>query len=301
MAVKRSPYMLATGILLALLLFRAAPSFPLGLEKLGELTPSGTESGFLNPTGLWFDDLRGFLVVADTHARRLVVLNRQGQTLKLLGEKGDAGFPVAVAGDRKGTLYVAERGSEELRVFPSYHGAANDEPKALDLSPYRRSRPVQPVALFVDSRGDLYVADRGNRQVLVLDAAGTLKLTLPDVGEPADIWVDPAGKILVADPGFGGIRIYASSGGWQRTLGAGGGALREPMRVKAMVVDRLGRIWAIDEAGQRIKAFDPLGNLLADVYVGLASPADLAIDDQNSIYLLDQGQNRIAVFRVAGF
>lgn len=301
MAVKRSNYMLTAGIFLALLLCRAAPSFPLGLENLGVLTLSGTESGFLNPAGIWFDELRGILVVADTHARRLVIMNRQGQVLKLLGEKEGAGFPVAVAGNRDGTLYVADRGSEGLRVFPFYHGAANYDRQSLDLSPYRRSHPVQPVALFVDAVGDLYVADRGNRQVLVLDPVGNLKSALTDVGDPSDIWVGSNGMMLLGDPGFGGIRVFGAAGGWLRTIGGGGSALREPLRVKAMVSDRRGRIWAIDESGQRIKAFDPLGNLLADIAVGAASPADLAIDEQDNLYLLDKGRNRVVVFRISAF
>lgn len=288
------------GMLLALILVAAAPAFPLGLEKAGAITPSGMDVGLLNPTGLWYDNLRGFLLVANTHARQVVVLNRQGQALKVLG-RSDAGLPLAVAGDRDGTLYIAERSSESLKVLSSYDAAVSAEYRNLELSSYRRSAAVQPVALFVDAAGNLYVADRGNRQVLVIDAAGKLKTAITDVGDPADIWVEPAGKLLVADPGFGGIRVYGPSGAWLRTIGGGSGQLREPLRVKAMVADRRGRIWVVEESGQRIKAFDALGNLLANIEAGLTSPADLAIDDQDNLYVLEQGRNRIAVFRITGF
>lgn len=291
----------AAGLLLALIFITAAPAFPLGLEKVGAITPSGMDTGLLNPTGLWYDNLRGFLLVANTHARHVVVLNSQGQALKVLERKSDAGLPLAVAGDRDGTLYIAERGSESLKVLPSYDAAVSGEYRNLELSPYRRSSAVQPVALFVDPAGNLYVADRGNRQVLVIDAAGKLKFAITDVGDPADIWVETAGKVLVADPGFGGIRVYGPSGAWLRTIGGGSGQLREPLRVKAMVVDRRGRIWVVEESGQRIKAFDFLGNLLANIEAGLTSPADLAIDDQDNLYVLEQGRNRIAVFRITGF
>lgn len=289
------------GMLLALILVTAAPACPLGLEKAGAITPSGTDTGLLNPTGLWYDNLRGFLLVANTHGQQVVVLNRQGQALKVLGKKGDAGLPLAVAADRDGTLYMAERGSESLKILPSYDAAVSREYRSLELSSYRRSAAVQPCALFVDAAGNLYVADRGNRQVLIIDAAGKLRIAITDVGDPADIWVEPAGKVLVADPGFGGIRVYGLSGAWQRTIGGASGQLREPLRVKAMVVDRRGRIWVVEESGQRIKAFDALGNLLANVEAGLSSPADLAIDDQDNLYVLEQGSSRIAVFRITGF
>lgn len=294
-------FLKAAAISLALLLMAAAPAFPLGLEKVGVLTPSGLDSGFLNPAGLWYDYLRGFLVVANTQARQLVVLNRQGQALQVLEKGGDPGFPLAVAGNRAGTLYIAERNSESLKVLPAYDAATRAEYRSLDLSLYRRAAPVQALALFVDSDGNLYVADRGNRQILIFDANEKLKNTITDVGDPADIWVDAAGKILLADPGFGGIRVYSPSGRWLRTLGGGSGQLREPLRVRAMAVDRQGRIWVVEEAGRGIKAIDSQGNLLMNSESGLISPADLAIDDQDNLYVLEQGSNRITIFRISGF
>lgn len=294
-------FLKAAGISLALLFMAAAPAFPLGLEKVGVLTPSGMDSGFLNPAGLWYDYLRGFLVVANTQARQLVVLNRQGQALQVLEKRGAPGFPLAVAGNRAGTLYIAERNSESLKVLPAYDAATRGEDRSLDLAPYRRAAPVQALALFVDSDGNLYVADRGNRQILIFDANEKLKNTITDVGDPADIWVDAAGKILLADPGFGGIRVYSPSGSWLRTLGGGSGQLREPLRVRAMAVDRQGRIWVVEEAGRGIKAIDSQGNLLMNSESGLISPADLAIDDQDNLYVLEQGSNRITIFRISGF
>lgn len=291
----------SAGFFLALLVVTAAPAFPLGLEKSGTLAPSGVDGELLTPAGLWYDGMREKLVTANTHARRIAVLNRQGQTLKVLGKKGELGYPLAVAGSRDGTLYIAERGSETLLVLPAYDSGAAEEYGRLDLSPYRRSVPVQPAALFVDQQGNLYVVDRGGRQLLVLSGAGELKLTIADLGDPADLWVDASGKILVADPGLGGVRVYAATGGWIRTIAAMPGQLREPLRGRALVSDRRGRIWVVEEGGGRIRAFDSLGNLLAEVEAGLISPADLALDDQDNLYVLEQGRSRIAVFRITGF
>lgn len=290
------------GMALALLLTLAAPVLPLGLESAGVITPSGTGAGFLNPAGFWYDTLRGFLVVANTHARQIVVLNRQGQALKVLGKEGELGFPVAVTGDGDGTLYIAERNSESLKVVPRYDTEVEGEFRTFDLIPYRRSAPVQPVALHIDRQGSLYVADRGNRQVLAFDRDGKLKLTIPDVGEPSDLWVDRAGKILVADPGFGGIRVYSEKGMPLRTLGGRYSAqTREPLRVRGLAADRMGRIWVVEETGQGIKTIDSLGNLLLNFTSGISFPVDLAIDDQDNLFVLEQGGNRISVFRIVGF
>lgn len=299
--MRKRKLMKITGTILALLLLAPSAGFALGLEKAGIIIPTGMDTGFLNPEGLWHDPLKGLLVVANTQAQRVAVLNRSGQALKVLGKKGGLGFPVAVAGKREGTLYIAERGSESLKVLPWYDSATMEEYRGLDLEPYRRSSPVQPVALFIDGDGNLYVADRGNRQILVFDKEEKFRHALPDVGEPADIWVEPSGKILVADPAFGGIRGYTSPGTWQRTIGGSSAQFREPLRVKAMVVDRRGRIWIVEEGGQRIKCLDSLGNLLFSQEIGLFTPVDLAIDDHDNLFVLEQGGNRILEFRIIEF
>lgn len=291
------------GIFLTLLFIAAAPVFSVGLENLGVIIPSGLDGGFQNPAALWYDRVKGTLVVANTHARQVAVLNRQGQALKVLGKNNELGFPVAVAVNREGALYVAERNNENLKIFPQYDSmvAETEEYRNLDLSPFRRVAPVQPIALYIDQGGNLYVTDRGNRQVLILGSDGKLKSVITDAGDPADIWVDLSGKILVAEPGFGGIRIYTPQGKWLRTVGVSPPQFKEPLRVKALIVDRQGRIWAVEEGGQKIKAVDAAGNLIMNFVGGLVSPTDLALDEQDNLYVLEQGGNRISVFHISGF
>lgn len=304
MRAKRYPNLMiaAASLFLALFFCTPAPSLALGLETLEAIGASGTDTGLLNPSAFWLDNLRGYLVVANTQARQVVVLNQQGQAVKVLGKKGELSLPVAVAGSGDGTLYIAERGSETLKVMTGYDTAVTEEYRPLDLLPYRRSASVQPVALHVDQGGNLYVADRGNRQIIVLDRDEKFKFSIQGVGEPTDLWVERTGEILVADPGFGGIRVYNAQGLPLRTLGSGFSAkFAEPLRVRGMAVDRAGRIWIVEEAGQKIKAIDSTGNLLLN-YVGMFfSPVDLAVDDKDNLYVLEQGGNRISVFRITGF
>lgn len=288
------------GMLPALFLVTAAPALPMGLENAGVIIPSGLESGFQNPSAIWYDRVKGSLVVANTQARHVAVINRQGQAINVLGKNGEIGFPVAVAVSRDGTLFVAETNSEKLKIFPQYDAMVVDF-KTSDLSIYRRFAPVQPAALYIDREDNLYVADRGNHQVLIFNSAGKFKSAITDAGSPADIWVDLSGSILVADPGFGGIRVYSPQGAWQRTLGASTPQFKEPLRVKALTVDRRGRIWVVEEGGQKIKALDSAGNLVMTFVSGIFSPTDLALDEQDNLYVLEQGGNRISVFRISGF
>lgn len=299
--MKSKAYITRIAIALVTLLILPAPAFPLGLEKRETILPSGTESGLQNPAAIWFDRIRGYLVVANTHARQVLVLNRQGQVLKVIGKEGEVTFPIAVGGKGDGTLFVAEKGSEGLKIFPRYDSLTEKESGLLDLAPFRRSTLVQPVALHLDEEGKLYVLDRGNRQVLVFGSDGKFRFAILDVGDPADLAVDASGNIFLADPGFGGIRVFAPTGKWLRTIGGYTSQFREPLRARGVTVDRRGRVWLVEEASQRIRALDSFGNLLFTMEAGLVIPADIVTDGNDNLFVLEQGGNRITSFHIREF
>lgn len=303
----RTNLFLAAGTALFLSLVMSAPAFSLGLEKVEVIVPSGPDSGLAHPQGLWYDRLKGYLIVANTDLHQVLVLSPGGSVYKVLGKRGGLAFPLAVAANREGTLYIAERSSEHLKVVSRYDALAGEEYRSLDISPYRRSVPVQPSALYMDSTGRLYVADRGNRQVLVFDRNEKFLFAIPDVGEPTTVRTGRSGQILVADPAFGGIRVYSEQGNRLRTIGGYSSQFSEPLRVRAMAVDNSDRIWVAEEGGRGIRAIDLFGNLISSRAArgfggeGVFAPVDMATDPQNNLYVLEQGGNRITVFRISEF
>ncbi|HEY6006052.1 MAG TPA: NHL repeat-containing protein [Anaeromyxobacter sp.] len=285
-------------MLAAALLLGAPPAFPLGLERIGEIVPAGGDAAFQAPAALWYDGVRDLLAVACPNVHRVFVVDRQGRVRKEFGKEGELGFPRAVAVRRDGTLYVGYWESESLAAFERYGGAA-EEARTLSLAPHRGAAPVRPTALFAAEDGDLYVADRGNRQVLVLGEDGTLKRTVRDVGEPADVWVHRE-TLYVAEPAFGGVRVYDGRGKLLRTLGTSPSQFRQPLRPKAVAVDRSERVWVLEEGSRGIKALDAFGNLLfTRSGDDLFAPADLTIGAGDTLYVLEEGGNRIAVFRIS--
>ncbi|MBI5442711.1 MAG: NHL repeat-containing protein [Deltaproteobacteria bacterium] len=278
-----------------------AASGALELAPVGTIVPRGTDRPLLSASGLWYDPLRGYLLIADTQAHQVLVLRRTGDVVKVLGGAGRVRFPVAVAATRGGRLYVAQRGSQSLLAIDAYDSAAEGF-GTVDLSPHGRGRDVEPVGLWTNGAGDLYVADRGNRQILVLDREGKLKLTIPGTGETGDVWVERSGEILVADPAFGGVRIFRESGALVATIGAHPVQGRDPLRARAIVTDRAQRVWAVEESGSSLQALDRLGNRLfrSSGREGLFAPVDLSIDEQNNLYVLEQGAGRISVFEIRG-
>jgi serine/threonine-protein kinase len=291
---------ISTALAAVLLFLRPASASALGLERTGELVATGGETALLAPSALWYDGLRDVVVVACPTAHRVLLLDPHGRVQKELGKEAQLRFPRAVAATREGTLYVASSESESLAVFDRYADAVGEHARSLDLSPHRGSKAVRPTALFADDAGRVYVADRANRQVLVLDAEGKLERRLRDVGDPADVWADRGGNVYVAEPAFGGVRVHDTRGRLLRVLGSSPGQFREPVRPRALAVDRVGRVWILEDASRSIAALDAAGNLLLRVpATGLFAPVDLAIDPRDTLYVLDEGANRIVAFRIS--
>ncbi|PKM80352.1 MAG: 6-bladed beta-propeller [Firmicutes bacterium HGW-Firmicutes-14] len=74
-----------------------------------------------NPKGIAFEESTGMLYVADTLAHRILVSDREGKIVEYIGRRGlDSGqfnFPTAVAIDKRGRLYVADRENNRIQVF----------------------------------------------------------------------------------------------------------------------------------------------------------------------------------------
>lgn len=291
-------------LVVLLLQLSVIPVLALGLEQAGIIAPVGGDAQLLGPRGFCYDRLRETLIVANTEADRVVLLNRQGMVAKVLGNKGELRLPMAVA-VTAATLYIAQKDSEKLKVLADYDSGTGEDYRELDLSGYRVKTAVQPVALFADRNG-IYVADRANRQILVLDRKDTLKFRIADVGEPAALWADDR-NIYVADPGFGGVKVYGGDGAWRRTLGTMPGNFAEPLRIKAITVDHRQRLWLLLEGNRGLLAMDANGNVLTRFPASPAATAsffgatDLAIDQEDNLYVLEQGLNRIVVFRISEF
>lgn len=290
-----------TGLALIILLATVAPVLPIALEQQNIITISSEgDAGLRNPLSISYDELRGFLIVANTGGQRVMALNRGGAVVKVFGRGNDLQLPHAVTVTNEGDLLIAERGSESIKFLSQYYSGSDEEYNKLDLSQYRRIGKVQPSSLFVNKDGKLYVADRYNRQILIFGSDRKFRFSITDIGEPTDIWVS-YGKIFLSDSGFGGIRVYSEEGGMLPALGLSPARFREPLRVKALAADRRGRIWVIEESGG-IKAIDSFDNLLLTIKPeasGLFSPVDMTIDENNNLYVLEQGGNRISVFHIA--
>jgi streptogramin lyase len=77
----------------------------------------------------------------------------------------------------------------------------------------------QPHALAMDSRGRLFVGDRGNNRILIMDQDGKLLDTWYQFSRPSGIYIDAQDRIYVADSESGSVDKTRTT--WKRGMRVG--------------------------------------------------------------------------------
>lgn len=264
-------------------------------------------SGLASPSGLWVDG-SGNLYIADTGdnlIRRVAattgIITTVAGTVGASGYSGD-GFgalsatlfhPSSIVFDSAGNFYIADSGDNVIRkvtastgVISTYAGDFNTPGYTGDGKPATAVGVglSDPVAIAMDSAGNLYIADTNNNVVRKVNASTTIITTL-------------AGNGNAGFAGDGGPAVFAN--------------LSHP---KGVAVDSAGNVYIADTFNQCIRKVTPNGTISTVVGTphvttnaslsnigdgGLATaatlnyPAGLSIDSSGNIYIADTDNNVI--------
>jgi len=176
------------------------------IGKLGELA---------RPAGLAADQQRNRLYVADTTAHQVKIFSLSGDHISDIGAPGKADetfkFPVAVALDRGGVLYVLD--SQRKRVY-SYDPDGKFK-KFINVAAAKPGVALNLKSIAVDSLGRIFVVDSVGNTVLVFDQEGVLLSAWGRTGNrageflsPSGIYIDGHDTIYVADQTNGRIQVF---------------------------------------------------------------------------------------------
>lgn len=192
------------------------------LNAKGELLRAfGKNAGLERPCGLALDARRGLLYVSDPATlqspnHRVVVFDLEGNLVRVVGTKGTGDgelfFPMFVALDPEGNLYVADTMNFRVQVFDPEgrfvrkYGEHGDGPGTF----------ARLKGLAVDKLGILYVVDGDHATVQLFTRTfqelmyfGGYAQTLEYFGLPSGIAVNPASnRIYVADEINPRINVY---------------------------------------------------------------------------------------------
>ncbi|KPM51591.1 serine/threonine protein kinase [Frankia sp. R43] len=200
----------------------------------GEHSFSG-DGGPATAAALWYPggvavDGNGTVFIADTANNRIRRVGSDGIITTLAGQDGEGSFgdggpasrallafPLAVALDRFGRLYIADTSNNRIRRI-GLDGrietvAGNGRPGLSgDGGPATKATLRSPRGVTVDAAGTIYITDRTNRRVRRVDAAGVIT-TVAGTARPGrvegvdpaalspdgQVALDPSGDLVVSD------------------------------------------------------------------------------------------------------
>ena len=211
----------------------------LKFDSTGTLVKSFGAGVLLSPHGI-FVDRDGNVWVTDCactgtpeqrntagKGHQVFKFSPDGTLLLSLGKAGGARDPeffyqpndVLMAPD--GSIFVAEGHSSAATANARILKFASDGRflKAFGTKGTGNGGMDQPHALAMDSRGRLFVGDRSNNRILILDQEGNFLAEWTQFSRPSGIWIDKDDIMYVADSESGSVN--PAHGAWQRGIRIG--------------------------------------------------------------------------------
>ena len=280
-------------------------------------------------------DAAGNLFIADSGNNRIRKVAPGGSIATVAGNgnggfSGDAGLatsaslnnPYAVAADAAGNLFIADADNSRIRkVAPDgvVVTVAGNRGYRFEGDGTAATGAVlnAPVALALDTAGNLFIADSGNNRIRKVSPDGIIATVAASLAAPSGVAVDAAGNLLIADrfnnlvrkvtPG--GIITTAAGAGDSGFSGDGGPATSAMLSLPSGVtVDAAGNLFIADQANERIRKVTPGGTITTVAGNGregfsgdggpatsasLSLPSGVAIDAAGNLFIADTNNNRI--------
>lgn len=259
----------------------------------GTLDPEGVpaQNAVLNsPTDVILDD-DGNLYITNFYEGQILKVDTSGMISSIMF---GLNFPVSLARDAAGDLYVSEYGGGFVKkVFPDpdFQTTIVAGTGSCDLAlpvpenvPATTAELCTPIGIAFDTAGNLYIADSEHNMIRRVDGGGNIS-TAAGTGSIGD-GLDPN------DLGDGGPAALAKlSNPFDVATDSGGGlyiADQGHNRVRKVAAD--GTIWTAAGDGQRSVG----ANGIPAVHTSLFDPAGVAVNATGQLFIAE-GANRVRV------
>jgi DNA-binding beta-propeller fold protein YncE len=267
----------------------------------------------------------GDLYVADSRNHRIIHISSDGSLLQEWGRFGDQlangnaplGFfnePWGLAVGPDGSVYVADTWNHRIQKFTS-------EGKAIKMwGQYGQPVPDMPESnsyfwgprgVAVDAQGHVYVADTGNKRIVIFDADGNYITQFGTAGfdpgqfdEPVGVAVANNGTVYVTDTWNQRVQSFTPNedgtaflplAQWDVNAWFGQGLDNKPF----IAVDANNHVFITDPEGYRVIEFTGDGQFVrtwgdfGNEADGIGIAAGVTVDAEGRIWVTDASNNRI--------
>jgi sugar lactone lactonase YvrE len=245
----------------------------LKFDSKGGLVRSFGAGMFIFPHGIYVDR-DGNVWVTDAHGQngighQVFKFNPEGKLLMTLGKKGveasgAEGFnqPNDVVVAPNGDIFVSES-----HKGPGYGNARitkfSKDGKFIKEFGKHGTGPCEfevPHALAMDSRGRLFVGDRANNRIQILDQEGNFLAEWKQFGRPSGIYIDKIDIMYVADSESMESDDYKNNPGWKRGIRIGSvkdGTVTAfiPGEAEGVAADAKGNIYGAEVSSKSLKKY----------------------------------------------
>lgn len=266
----------------------------------------------------------GTLYVADSRNHRILHLDTEGKVLQEWGtfadgisapaEPGQFNEPWGVAVGPDGSVYVTDTWNHRVQKFSSTGNFIKTWGTFGQSGVDAVDSFYGPRGIAVDSQGRVYVADTGNKRIVVFDADGNFITQFGSGGfdpgqfdEPVGVAVDGNGMVYVTDTWNQRVQVFLPSADsleftpfkqWDVYGWFGQSVDNKPF----IAVNDVGHVFITDPEGYRVMEFDAEGQLLrvwgdlVDSTPGFGLASGIAADPDSHIWVTDGLYNRILRF-----
>jgi uncharacterized protein (TIGR03663 family) len=296
----------------------------------------GSGAELSGPTSVTVGD-DGKVYVADTLNHRIQVYDRQGNLLQTIGSygKGEGQFdqPRGIAVDDEGFIYVADTWNARIVKLTNEgewvtswgsgdEKMPNSEHIAMITGGTQESNQANPLGFFgprgiaLDDDGNVYIADTGNKRIVVTDNAGNYLYQWGYSGsgngkfnEPTGVAIDDSGNVYVADTWNGRVQIFAPGSSGQVepvpvVVWDVSGWLPDTYEDPSITVSGDGTVYVSVPSRHYVAAATMRGDVLlrwggtGTDLASLNAPSGMAVGPDGGVYVVDREQNRVLHFNL---
>ena len=296
-------------------------------------------------------DKKGNVYIAMREHNIISRIDTKGMMTRYAGS-GESGFsgdggpaikanfktPAGLAFDPEGNLYIADRENHRIRKIDtsgniSTFAGIGEAGFSGDDGPAVKARLSLPSGVAIDKKGNLYISDRSNDRIRVVDKKGVIRTYAGsgvagfqgDAGpalkaqldKPFGIALDEAENLYIADRNNNRVRKVSPEGiittvagdGGFFFMGDNGPAYQASVAAPTGVaVDKKGNLYIADRNNNRIRLVDKLGMIRTVAGTGqqdyngesetaretnLYLPFGLTVDSNDNLLVIDRSHYRI--------